>query len=74
MWNHDVSPAIIRERRAWTHTEADGPKTKAEKPGTPTTGKFDSPDGWVSSRSMATGSDRTEASESRIKPPSGLFV
>ncbi len=50
----DVSPAIIRERRSWTPVEADGPKTKAEKPGTPTTGKCDSPDGWASSRSIAT--------------------
>ena len=29
----DVSPAIIRERRSWTPVKADGPKTKAEKPG-----------------------------------------
>jgi len=62
-----------RERRAWTLTEADGPKTKAEKPGTPTTGKCDSPDGWVSSRSMATWSERTEASESRIESVPGYF-
>ena len=50
----DVSPAIIRERRSWTPTEADGPKTEAEKPGTPSTGKCDSPDGWASSGSIAT--------------------
>ena len=48
------SPAIIIERRPWTPTEADEPKTEAEKPGTPSTGKFDLPDGWASSGLIAT--------------------
>ena len=43
-----------RERRSWTPTGADGPKTESEKPGTPSTGKCDLPDGWASSRSIAT--------------------
>ena len=41
----DVSPAIIRDRPSWTPTAADARETEAEKPGMPTTGKCDSPDG-----------------------------
>ena len=48
------SPAIISERRSWTPTEADEPETKPEKPGTPSTGRCDLPDGWGSSGSIAT--------------------
>ena len=48
------SPPRISERRPWTPTEADAPKTEAEKPGTPSTDKFDLPDGWASSGLIAT--------------------
>ena len=45
MQNQDVSPAMIRDRHSWTPTAADVPETEAEKPGMPTTGKCDLPDG-----------------------------
>jgi len=38
-------PSMTRERMSWKPTEADGPETKPEKPGTPTTDRFGSPDG-----------------------------
>jgi hypothetical protein len=63
-----ASPAILRERRSWTPAAAEGPKTEAEKPGTPTTVKCDSPAGWASYRAMPTRPRRTVVWGSRIEP------
>ena len=51
---HQPAPSMTRERESWKPTEADGPETKPEKPGTPTTDRFGSPDGLGSSRRMPT--------------------
>jgi hypothetical protein len=45
---------MIGEQESWKPTEADGPETKPEKPGTPTTDKSGLPDGLGSSRWMLT--------------------
>ena len=45
-------PSMTKERESWKPTDADGPGTKPEKPGTPTTDKLDLPDGLDSSGMM----------------------
>ena len=63
--------AMLRERRTWTPAAAEGPRIKPGKPGTPTTGKCDLPDGWASQGSMLTRSERTVVWESRTEPTPG---
>ena len=47
-------PSMITERVSWNPAEADGPGTKPEKPGTPTTDRSGLSAGLVSSRKLAT--------------------
>jgi len=67
-------PSMITERGSWNPTEADGPGTKPEKPGTPITDKYGLPAGLGSFRRMPTSMEASSICRQRHAPSSTTLV